>query len=103
MLKLLLYEPQCRIETPLLWPTRTWFVLQGREPKEETTINPDVIVVLIGHGETTSFVPVHLGLETPGRLAGVGSRGYGPDTCYSRALILAAPTDTNYSRRCSLL
>ena len=33
----------------------------------------------IGHEETTSFVPVHLGLETPGRLAGAGSRGYGTE------------------------
>ena len=78
MLKLLLYEPLCRIETPLLWPPGTWPLLHGREPKEESTFGPDDIAMPIGHEETTSVVAVHLGLETPGRLAGAGSRGYGP-------------------------
>ena len=91
MLKLLLYEPLCRIETPLLWPTEIWLFVQGRERKEETTFGPDVAVVPIGYEETTSAVAVHLGLKTPGRLAGAGSRGYGPETCYHRALMLAAP------------
>ena len=58
--------------------------------KEETTFGPDDSVALIGHEETTTVVPVQLGLETPGRLAGAGSRGYGPEVCYNRALILAA-------------
>ena len=75
----------------------------GREPKEETTFGPDVTAVLIGHGGTTSVVPVHLGLKTPGRLAGAGSRGYGPDACYNRALMLAVPDDANYRCRCSRL
>ena len=46
---------------------------------------------------------MHLGLETPGRLAGAGSRGYGPEAGYNRALILAELTDANYCRRCSRL
>ena len=58
--------------------------------KEETTIDPDVAAVPIGLEETTSVVAVHLGLETPGWLTGAGSRGYGPETCYNRALMLAA-------------
>ena len=91
MLKLLLYEPRCRIETPLLWPTEIWLFPQGRELKEETTFGPDDIALPIGHEGTTSVVSVHLGLKIPGRLAGAGSRGYGPETCYSRALILAVP------------
>ena len=45
----------------------------------------------MGHEETTSVVAVHLGLETPGRVAGAGSRGYGPEACYNRALMLAEP------------
>ncbi len=90
MFKLLLYDAQCCIETPLLWPAGTWLFLHGRELKEETTFNLDDATVLIGHEETTSVVAVHLGLETPGRLAGAGSRGYGPETCYNRALMLAA-------------
>ena len=103
MLKLLLYEPLSWIETPLLWPTEIWLLLQRREQKEETTFGLDVVAVPIGHEETTSFVPVHLGLETPGRLAGAGSRGYGPETCYSRALMLTVPDGASYCRRCSLL
>ena len=91
MLKLLLYDPRCRIETPLLWPTEIWLLLHGREQKEETTVGPDVAAVPIGHEETTTVASVHLGLKTPGRSAGARSRGYGPDTCYNRALILAAP------------
>ena len=59
--------------------------------------------MLIGHGGTTSVVPVYLGLKTPGRLAGAGSRGYGPEAGYNRALMLAAPDDANYGRRCSPL
>ena len=90
MLKLLLYDAQSWIETPLLWPIGTWLLLRGRELKEETTFGPDDIAMPIGHEETTSAVTVHLGLKTPGRLAGAGSRGYGPETCYNRALILAA-------------
>ena len=89
MLKLLLYDAQSWIETPLLWPTETWLLLQRREQKEETTFGFDVTALPIGHGETTSVVPVHLGLKTPGRSAGAGSRGYGPETRYSRALMLA--------------
>ena len=103
MLKLLLYEPLCRIETPLLWPTEIWLLLQRREQKEETTFGFDVTALPIGHGETTSVVPVHLGLKTPGWLAGAGSRGYGPETCYNRALMLAAPDEANYCRHCSPL
>ena len=103
MLKLLLYDAQSWIETPLLWPTEIWLLLQRREQKEETTFDLDAVAVLIGHEETTSVVAVHLGLKTPGRLAGAGSRGYGPETCYNRALMLAVPTDTNYYRRCSQL
>ena len=57
----------------------------------------------IDHEETTSVAVVHLGLETPGWLAGAGSRGYGPETSYNRALMLAASNDANYSRRCSRL
>jgi hypothetical protein len=64
--------------------------LHGRELKEETTFNLDDATVLIGHEGTTSVVAVHLGLETPGRLAGAGSRGYGPEARYNRALMLAA-------------
>ena len=78
-------------------------LLHGRKLKEETTIDLDAAAVLIGHEETTSVVPAHLELETPGRLAGAGSRGYGPGLCYNRALMLAAPDDANYCRRCSLL
>ena len=103
MLKLLLYDPLCRIETPLLWPTELWLLLRGRELKEETTFGPDVIAVPMGHEETTSVVPVHLGLKTPGRWAGAGSRGYGPEAGYNRALMLAAPDAANYCRRCSPL
>ena len=91
MLKLLLYDALSRIETPLLWLTETWSLLHGREQKEETTICRDATTVLIGHGETTPVVAGHLGLKTPGWLAGAGSRGYGPKTCYNRALILAEP------------
>ena len=103
MLKLLLYDAQSRIETPLLWTTETWLFLYGRELKEETTIVLDAAAVLIGHEGKTTVVPVHHGLETPGRLAGAGSRGYGPETCYNRALILAEPNETRYYRRCSPL
>ena len=70
-------------------------LLQRREQKEETTFDLDAAAVPIGHEETTPVVSVHLGLKTPGRLAGAGSRGYGPEACYRRALILAgqmAPT-----------
>ena len=74
MLKLLLYDEQSWIETPLLWPTEIWLLLQRREQKEETTFGFDVTALPIGHGETTSVVPVDLGLKTPGRLAGAGSR-----------------------------
>ena len=103
MLKLLLYDAQSWIETPLLWPTEIWLLLQRREQKEETTFDLDAVAVLIGHEETTSVVAVHLGLKTPGRWAGAGSRGYGPETCYHRALMPAAPDETNYYRRCSPL
>ena len=103
MLKLLLYDAQSWIETPLLWPTEIWLFVQGRELKEETTFGPDDSVVPIGHEETTSAVAVHLSLKTPGRLAGAGSRGYGPETCYNRALMLPVPDDANYCRRCSPL
>ena len=89
MLKLLLYEPRCRIETPLLWPTEIWLFPQRRKQREETTVGPDDAAMPIGHEETTSAVAVHLGLETPGWLAGAGSRGYGPETSYNRALMLA--------------
>ena len=88
--KLLLYEPRRCIETPLLWPTEIWSLPHGWEPKEETTIGLDSVAVPIGHEETTSVVAIHLGLKTPGRWAGAGSRGYGPEACYSRALMLAA-------------
>ena len=71
-------------------------LLHGRKLKEETPIVPDAIAVPIGHEETTSVVAVHLGLETPGRVAGAGSRGYGPETCYTRVLILAGPDGANY-------
>ena len=71
--------------------------------KEETTIGLDITAVPIGHEETTSVVAVHLELKTPGRLAGAGSRGYGPEAGYYRALMLAAPDDANYCRRCSPL
>ena len=90
MLKLLLYDALSWIETPLLWPTGTGLLPHGRELKEETTFGPDDIAVPMGHEETTSVVAVHLGLETPSRVAGAGSRGYGPEVCYNRALILAA-------------
>ena len=66
-----------------------------RELKEETTIGLDATAVPIGHEETTTVASVHLGLKTPDRLVGAGSRGYGPEACYRRALILAgqmAPT-----------
>ena len=96
MLKLLLYDAQSWIETPLLWPTEIGLLLHGRKLKEETTFGLDDAAVPIGHGETTSVVPVDLGLKTPGRLAGAGSRGYGPDTCYNRALMPAVPDDANY-------
>ena len=66
-------------------------LLHGRGLKEETTIGLDATAVLIGHEETTSVVAVHLGLKTPGRLAGARSRGYGPEAGYNRALMLAAP------------
>ena len=91
VLKLLLYEPRSWIETPLLWPTEIWLLLQRREQKEETTFVLDAAAVPIGHEETAPVASVHLGLKTPGRLAGAGSRGYGPETCYNRALMLAAP------------
>ena len=91
MLKLLLYDAQRWIETPLLWPTEIWLLLQRREQKEETTFGFDVTALPIGHGETTSVVPVHLGLETPGWLVGARSRGYGPEADYNRALILSTP------------
>ena len=103
MLKLLLYEPRSWIETPLLWPTEIWLLLQRREQKEETTFDHDDTAVLSGHEETTSVAAVYLGLKTPGRLAGAGSRGYGPEAGYNRALMLAAPDDANYCRRCSPL
>ena len=103
MLKLLLYDAQCGIETLLLWPTGTWLLLHGREQKEESTIGLDTVAVPIEHEETTSVAPVHLGLETPDWLAGAGSRGYGPETCYNRALMLAEPDDASYCRRCSRL
>lgn len=64
---------------------------QSRELKEEITIGLEAVAVPIGHEETTSVVAVHLGLETPGRLAGAGSRWYGPEAGYNRALILAEP------------
>ena len=91
VLKLLLYDARSRIETPLLWPTEIGLLLHGRKLKEETTFGLDDAAVPIGHGETTSVVSVLLELKTPGRLAGAGSRGYGPETCYNRALILAEP------------
>ena len=91
VLKLLLYEPRRCIKTPLLWPTEIWLFVLGRKLKEETTASLDVITMPIGHEETTSAVAVHLGLATPDRSTGAGSRGYGPETCYNRALILAAP------------
>jgi len=78
-------------------------LLQGRKLKEETPFEPDDIAVPMGHEETTSAVAVHLGLETPDRSAGAGSRGYGPEADYNRALMLAAPTDASYCRRCSPL
>ena len=59
--------------------------------------------MLIGLEGTTSVVAVHLELETPDRLAGAGSRGYGPEANYNRALMLAVPTDVNYCSRCSPL
>ena len=90
MLKLLLYDARSCIETLLLWPTEIWLFVHGRELKEETTVGLDVIAMPIGHEETTPVVAVHLELETPGWLAGAGSRGYGPETCYNRALMLAA-------------
>ena len=90
MLKLLLYDAQRCIETPLLWPTEIWLLLHGRKLKEETTFDLDAAAVPIGHEETTTVASVHLGLKTPGRLAGAGSRGYGPEACYNRALMLAA-------------
>ena len=96
MLKLLLYEPRSCIETPLLWPTEIWLLLQRREQKEETTFDLDAAAVPIEHEETTPVVAVHLELKTPGRLAGAGSRWYGPETCYTRVLILAAPDGANY-------
>ena len=77
--------------------------MQGRELKEETTFGPDDIAVPIGHEETTTVASVHFGLKTPGWLAGAGSRGHGPDTCYNRALMPAVPDDANYCRRCSPL
>jgi hypothetical protein len=89
-LNFLLYEPRGWIETPLLWPTETWLLLHGRELKEETTFDHYGTAVLIDHEGTTSVVAVHLGLKTPGRLAGAGSRGYGPESNYNRALMLAA-------------
>ena len=64
-------------------------LLQGRKLNEETTIGLYVTAVLVGHEGRTSVVAVHLGIKTPGRLAGAGSRGYGPETCYNRALMLA--------------
>ena len=79
MLKLLLYDAQSWIETLLLWPTETWLLLQRREQKEETTFGFDVTALPIGHGETTTIAAVHLGLKTPGRSAGAGSRGDGPE------------------------
>ena len=91
MLKLLLYDAQSWIETPLLWPTEIWLFPQGRELKEETTFDLGAAAVPRGHEEKTTVAFVHLGLKTLGRLAGAGSRGYGPETCYSRALILAVP------------
>ena len=72
-LNFLLYEPRSWIETPRLWPTGTWLLLHGRELKEETTFDHDGTAVLIDREGTTSVVAVHLGLETPGRLAGAGS------------------------------
>jgi len=60
-----------------------------RELKEETTIGLDATAVPIGHEETTSVAAVHPRLKTLGRLAGAGSRGYGPEMSYHRALILA--------------
>ena len=103
VLKLLLYDARSCIETPLLWPTEIGLLLHGRKLKEETTFGLDDIAVSMGHEGTTPVVPVHLERETPGRLAGAGSRGYGPGLCYNRALMLAAPDDANYCRRCSLL
>ena len=91
VLKLLLYDARSCIEIPFLWPTEIWLLLHGRKLKEETTIGPDVTAVPIEHEGTTSVVAIHLELETPGRSAGAGCRGYGPEICYSRALILAVP------------
>jgi hypothetical protein len=91
-LNFLLYEPRSWIEMPLLWPTKTWMFQYGRERKEETTFDHDGTAVLIDHEGTTSVVEVRLGLKTPGRLAGAGSRGYESEACYNRALMLAAPT-----------
>ena len=102
-LNFLLYEPRRCIETPLLWPTETWLFLHDRELKEETTFDHGGTAAPIEHEGTTSVVPVHLGLKTPGRSAGAGSRGYGPEAGYNRALILAELTDANYCRRCSRL
>ena len=103
MLKLLLYDAQSWIETPLLWPTEIWLLLQRREQKEETTFVLDAAAVPIGHEETAPVASVHLGLKTPGRSAEAGSRGYGPETCYSRALMLTVPDGASYCRRCSPL
>ena len=50
--------------------------------------------MLIEHEEMTTVVPVHFGLETPGWLVGAGSRGYGPEAGYNRALMRAAPMTT---------
>ena len=103
VLKLLLYDAQSWIETPLLWLTEIWLLLQRREQKEDTTFGFDVTALPIGHEEKTTVASVHLGLKTPGRLAGAGSRGYGPETCYSRALMLTVPDGARYCRRCSPL
>ena len=89
VLKLLLYDAQSWIETPLLWPRGTWSLLQRRAQKEETTFDLDAAAVPIGHEETAPVASVHLGLKTPGWLAGSGCRGYGPEVCYNRALMLA--------------
>ena len=86
-LNFLLYEPRSWIEMPLLWPTGAGLLPHGRGLKEETTFGLDDITVLIEHEGTTSVVAVH---ETPGRLAGAGSRGYGPEAGYNRALMLTA-------------
>ena len=105
---------QSGVETFVVWTTmphwnaasvanRTWLLLQGWELKEETTFDLDAAAVPIGHGETTTVASVHLGLKTPGRLAGARRWGYGPETCYNRALMLATPDDASYCRRCSPL